>query len=100
MLVTEDQARGALCPHSGFTMPCMGSACLMGWRWLNNTQVEIQVTTKNEPPPGDGWQPRGKVGARWSWQRPWNAERKGYCGPSGKPEPSYNTDKVPCERED
>lgn len=99
MFVNETQARCALCPAANMTTMCIASACVMGWRWRSGADIEIMITTKNEPPAGDGWTLRGKVGAKWSWGRPWTDQRQGYCGFAGKPADPWNTDVVPCERE-
>lgn len=102
MFITEPSASGALCPSTGFAMPCMGSTCLMGWRWQSNATMEIGITKDKNPPPGEGWEMVGtfKGNGGGSWRRPWTVDRKGYCGIAGEPKPIYNAEKFPAEKEE
>lgn len=70
---------------------CKGANCFVGWRWFDYTDVEIQFGRGEEPPDGAGWNLRRKLGPthpnrKTIWGRPWGGNRRGYCGPCGKPE--------------
>ena len=87
MNITDFVARCQLCPQSNFTTLCLGESCLMGWRWTETSSVEIKLTKKGEPSPGDEWVFRQEFPGNGgkSWGRPWTADRTGYCGYAGKP---------------
>lgn len=100
MLKTCFEAKDCECPQN-FDAPCVSSHC-MGWRW-HDAETEIVVTDTDQPPPGDGWEPRltakqTKAQKKWSWGRPYGDRRRGFCGMAG-PVKSWNTAVIPAEED-